>query len=482
MKTIIHLSEKEDPEKEQFFKTEFGESSHFKLCTVSVNYSTTRKELLSAVVEFSDNFTNDMIIYAEDFFGNVERNLWLPSLLEQILISRYTFPKELLRAGREHLMEEMVMGTTVSCEEQDCIRGGITGCLYYRFRVITVWGNILIYSKEDVRELVLRGINIADVVNRARTLSNLPNNYLHQEELAEYAQLLEQKYHSQKNKLRVTILGQKKLKELNCGGILGVNQGSRRDAKLIVLEYQGGEGETIGLLGKGLMFDSGGYHLKSFESMDGMHYDMCGAANVLAVMELLVKNQTKINVMAIIPAVENLIGPEAMKMSDVITTMSGKTVEVVNTDAEGRLVLADAITYAVRQGCKKIVDLATLTYSCMKALGSGYSGVFSNNEALYEEFSKACGRSGEKAWRLPLDECYTRLLRTSTTADLSNYAMNAPAGGSIAAGFLNEFTENTPWLHIDMVGTAVTRSDNKTTATGVMIRSVYELFMLSADQ
>ena len=216
--------------------------------------------------------------------------------------------------------------------------------------------------------------------------------------------------------------------------------------------------------------------MKNMSGMEGMKYDMCGAANLLSVVELLALRKAKVNVLLVIPVVENVISPSACKMGDVITTMSGKTVEIYNTDAEGRLILCDAISYAAKNEVKEILDLATLTYSCQEALGSYVSGIFSNDDEVYNRFLKSVHKSGDKVWRLPLDPIYHKPIRESQTADLVNYVPGYRAGANIAAGFLEEFVpSHIAWIHLDIVGTSVRRQNSeysKTGATGVLIAAI----------
>ena len=227
------------------------------------------------------------------------------------------------------------------------------------------------------------------------------------------------------------------------------------------------------VIGKGLTFDSGGYNLKS--DSYGMKYDMCGGADVLGVMQILAASQAKANVYGIIPTTENLVSDKAYKPQDVITTLSKKTVEIVSTDAEGRLILCDAITYVQQLGVKKIIDLATLTGACVSALGDVYTGVFSNCDEYYDEFVQALQISDEKGWRLPLDPEYFEKLK-STSADFKNSAGKPGGGASVAANFLEAFIEEgTQWLHLDIAGSA---DNDGTGATGAMIRSVVNMINL----
>lgn len=317
--------------------------------------------------------------------------------------------------------------------------------------------------EEEGKEAIRRGSWLGKVKGYARTLGNLPNNYLHTEEMVTYAEKV-----AKDCKMTCRVLGDRELKEMGAGGILAVNQGSRREAAMVVLEYEGAAGEEkIGLVGKGLMFDAGGYHLKSIDGMNGMKYDMCGAAGILETMEFLAKNQVKKNLVAVLMLAENVISPDAVKMGDVITMLSGNTVEVYNTDAEGRLVLADGLTYVQRAGAEKVVDLATLTYGAQSALGDATTALFVNQDAIEEAWKKAAALTGERFWRLPVDETYHQMLLWSQCADFANYAPGKGAAASTAASFLENFIEEgTQWVHLDMVGPSVNRSESDELAQG----------------
>ncbi len=297
----------------------------------------------------------------------------------------------------------------------------------------------------------------------ARSLGNLPANYLGTEEFTAYIRDL-----GADLGVACRILGREELKAQGFGGILAVNRGSAQEPKLAVLTAERGlERPLTALVGKGILFDSGGYHLKSIEAMEGMKFDMCGAANVLEAFEILVREGTKENLMAVLPLAENAIGPEACRMGDVITMGNGCTVEIYNTDAEGRLILADALVYAQQQGAERILDLATLTYSCQAALGDNMTGMFSNDDFVSSGFACAARKAGERVWRLPLDRHYRELLAWSNTADLANYAPGKSAGASVAACFLEEFIqEGVAWIHLDAVGPSVMRGKDDRMAEG----------------
>lgn len=311
--------------------------------------------------------------------------------------------------------------------------------------------------------IVKRGQELGICKGYARTLGNLPNNYLHTEDMVCYARKLAESLRAD-----CQVFDDVKLRKMGCGGLLAVNQGSKREAAMVVLRYEGAPGEElIGLVGKGLMFDSGGYHLKSIDGMNGMKYDMCGAAGILESFEVLVRRKVRKNLVAVLMLAENVISPDAVKMGDVITTLAGKTVEVYNTDAEGRLVLCDGITYVQQQGAKTVLDLATLTYSAQAALGDAVTGLFVNNDLLWKRWMDTARYTGEKFWRLPLDPYYHNLLNWSICADFANYASGKGAGASVAACFLENFVEEgTRWIHLDMVGPSVVRSETEEMAEG----------------
>ena len=303
-----------------------------------------------------------------------------------------------------------------------------------------------------------RGEALGRCKGYARTLGNLPNNYLHTENMASYAGTL-----AKELKISCEIYGDQKLEELGCGGLLAVNQGSRREAAMVVLRYEGAPGtDWTALVGKGLMFDAGGYHLKSIDGMKGMKYDMCGAAEMLEMMEYLVTRKVRKNVMAVLMLAENVINSDAVKMGDVITTLAGKTVEVYNTDAEGRLVLCDGITFAQRMGARTVIDLATLTYSAQSALGDQVVALFGNDREALRTWKETAEVTGEHFWQLPMGP-----IEWSICADFANYAPGRGAGASVAACFLENFVEEgTRWIHLDMVGPSVVRKETDEMAEG----------------
>lgn len=333
---------------------------------------------------------------------------------------------------------------------------------------------LTIIVKEDtekVKEMLSYGYAFGNGTNSARTLVNMPSNLLTATELAQYAIELAQTY-----QFEIEVLEKDTMKQLGMGGILAVNKGSTEPPKMIVLKYQGKEEweDVIGLVGKGITYDSGGYSLKPKDGLVNMKSDMAGAAAVLGAMEIIGEIRPKQNVIAVIPATDNMISGSAMTPDNVITTMSGKTVEVLNTDAEGRLALADAITYAKHHKAKYIVDVATLTGGIIIALGTHTSGAMTNHEMLFEQVLEASHECGERIWRLPIIDLDRERVRKSQMADLNNSP--GREGHAIMAGvFLEAFAEDTPWVHLDIAGTATTSSNSSLGpkgATGVMTRTL----------
>ncbi len=286
-------------------------------------------------------------------------------------------------------------------------------------------------------------------IEYAKEWGNRPANHATPALLGKAAQSLD-KY---KN-ISVDVLGLKEVSKLGMGSFMSVAQGSDQPLRFIVLKYSGAaksEAPTV-LVGKGITFDTGGISLKPGPEMDEMKFDMCGAASVLGTFRALAGLQPKINVVGLIPACENMPSGKAVKPGDVVTSMSGQTIENLNTDAEGRLVLCDALTYAERFKPKAVIDIATLTGACVIALGNLRSGLFSSDEALAKSLLEAGEHSGDPCWRMPLDEEYAEGLK-SNFADMANVA--GRAGGSItAAKFLQKFTAKYPWAHLDIAGTA----------------------------
>ncbi|MFZ3590634.1 leucyl aminopeptidase [Bacillus sp. DJP31] len=343
---------------------------------------------------------------------------------------------------------------------------------------------IIVYTSSDVEE-VEAGLEVGSAygagTNSARTLVNTPPNMLTATDMANYAVELAGKYG-----MEYEILEKEDMEKLGMGALLIVNQGSVEPPKMIVLKYQGKDEWTdvIGLVGKGITYDSGGYSIKPKDGLVGMKTDMGGAAAVLGAMEILGQLKPAQNVVAVIPSTDNMISGNAFKPDDVITAMNGKTIEILNTDAEGRLALADAVTYAKHHGANYLVDVATLTGGVIIALGHDITGAMTNNEELFEKVLLASNEVGEMIWRLPITEKVKERVRKSKVADLNN----SPGrdGHAIFAGaFIGEFAEGTPWVHLDIAGTATSATDydlGPSGATGVMTRTLAAFVELFGEE
>ncbi len=300
----------------------------------------------------------------------------------------------------------------------------------------------------QVEQAIKRGEILARATNRARNLINEPGNRIGPLQLAEQAQETADKFG-----LQVEILTEPEMEDLGMHAVQAVARGSDEPARFVILKHLGasdGQAPSIVLIGKGVTFDAGGISLKPAQSMEEMKADKAGACVVLAAMQAIAQLQLAKNVVGIMPVVENLPGGRAQRPGDVIESMSGKTIEVVNTDAEGRLILADALHYAQRFNPACLIDIATLTGACIVALGKIRAGLFCNNEPLCSTFLEVAERTGEKFWRLPLDAEYRPDL-DSSIADLKNVG-NRWGGAITAAKFLEEFVEGRPWCHLDIAG------------------------------
>jgi leucyl aminopeptidase len=295
-----------------------------------------------------------------------------------------------------------------------------------------------------------------------KDLGNLPPNLCHPSFLAEEAKTLAKEH---KN-LKVEILDEKKLKELGAGAFLAVSQGSEQPPRMIVLNYQGGKKteKPFALVGKGVTFDTGGISIKPAAGMDEMKYDMCGAASVFGTLRAVLELQLPINLVCLLACAENMPSGRATRPGDIVTSMSGQTVEILNTDAEGRLVLCDTLTYAERFKPQAVIDIATLTGACIVALGANTSGLMGNDDTLVQQLLAAGQSADDRAWQLPLFDEYQEQL-DSPFADIAN--IGGPKAGTITAGcFLSRFTKNYHWAHLDIAGTAWVSGGKDKGATG----------------
>jgi leucyl aminopeptidase len=332
----------------------------------------------------------------------------------------------------------------------------------------------------DLEDAVTRGRIVAEAQNFARSLVNEPANVLTPNKVAEAARSMASQYG-----LECQVLDFERMELLGMGALLGVARGSAEPPALIVIRYKPREGKPgphLGLVGKGVTFDSGGISIKPADGMEKMKYDMAGGAAMLGAMRAIAQLKPSIAVTAFIPCVENMPGSRAQRPGDIVTAMSGKTIEVINTDAEGRLILADALTYARKQGCTHLVDAATLTGAVVVALGHLNVGLFANDDGMQERVLGAAKSAGERMWPMPLEDDYKDYLK-SAFADLAN--VGGRWGGAITAAiFLKEFAEDTPWVHLDIAGTAWLDESKPFLAkgpTGLPVRTMVRLAMGWAD-
>jgi len=325
-----------------------------------------------------------------------------------------------------------------------------------------------------------KGRVLAEATNLARDMVNEPGNHMTPGQMADMAKGLAKTYG-----LEISILEREQMQESGMGGLLGVTQGSQQPPKFIILRYQGSDSTDIdlSLVGKGITFDSGGISIKPSEKMGEMKGDMAGGAAVMAAVSAIAQLKPKINVMAIIPAVENMPSGNALKPGDIITATNGKTIEIISTDAEGRLILADALGYANKLGTRLMVDVATLTGSCRIALGDICSGAFGNNQELIDKVLAAGAEAGELIWQMPMYEQYKEQNK-SEVADIKNTG-GRYAGAITAAQFLAEFVGDTPWVHLDIAGPFLSDRERNYLikgATGVAVRTLINLAIALAKE
>jgi leucyl aminopeptidase len=338
-------------------------------------------------------------------------------------------------------------------------------------------GEVILLGEKDeeikwIGDGLRTGEIISEAVYMARNLVNGPSNQVTPTVLAEKAQQIAKDYG-----MEIQVFEVSQAEAMGMGAFVAVAKGSQEPGKFIVLEYNKGKGlDTIALVGKGITFDSGGISIKPSENMDRMKDDMSGAATVLATMQVASKLQLPFHLVGIMPATENLPSGKAYKPGDILKTLSGQTVEVISTDAEGRLILSDALTYSLRYQPKAIIDLATLTGACVIALGDFVIGLFGNDESLLKRIEEASSKTGEKVWRLPLWDEYFEYLK-SDAADFRNVGTRA-AGAIIGAIFLSKFVEKVPWVHLDIAGPASIEKERPYIprgGTGVGVRLLVQL-------
>ena len=330
-------------------------------------------------------------------------------------------------------------------------------------------------ATKEIEEAINEGVEVAKGIIIARNLVNEPSNVIYPETLAEEAIKV-----GKESGFEVEVHGVDKIKALKMEAFYNVAKGSSKEPKLIVMRYFGdkdNKDNVLGLVGKGLTYDSGGYSIKPTDSMLDMKSDMGGAASVIGAMSIIAKRGLKLNVIAVVAACENLISGEAYKPGEVIGTMAGKTIEVVNTDAEGRLTLVDAVHYIItEEKVNEVIDLATLTGAALVALGETTTAVVTNNQNFFEELKSASEYTGDKMWQLPAFDDYKKLIK-SDIADLKN--SGGRFAGTITAGlFIEAFVQDKPWLHLDIAGTAWTSKNSNLGVkggTGAPVHTLYEL-------
>ncbi|KHE67611.1 leucyl aminopeptidase [Halobacillus sp. BBL2006] len=331
----------------------------------------------------------------------------------------------------------------------------------------------LVYEGDErvLSDALKKGYALAEGVNTARRLVHLPANILTPTELAEFARTL-----AEDHEFEIDVLDKEDMEKLGMGALLAVNQGSVEPPKMIVLRYQGLDNweDVTAFVGKGITYDTGGYSIKTKTGMPGMKGDMGGAAAVLGAMDTIGRLKPKKNVLAVIPSSDNMISGEAFKPDDVISSMSGKTIEVLNTDAEGRLALADGVTYAKSEKAERIFDVATLTGGVVTALGSWMTGAMTNDQILFAELQSIAEDMGEPIWQLPYNDDYKAQVRKSEIADLNN-SPTRKAHAIMGGAFVGAFVEDTPWVHLDIAGTSIAESSHDLGPkgpTGVMAKTL----------
>ena len=338
----------------------------------------------------------------------------------------------------------------------------------------------LLTSKKDAQKVIKTSMVISDAVRFTRDVAHLPPNECPPKKLAEIAKQI-----SNQNKIKCTVFSKNEIKSKGMGGVTAVGQGSKNEPRFIILEYKNGKKEqkpTL-LVGKAVTFDTGGISLKPGEKMDEMKFDKCGGCTVLGVMKAISELKLPINVIAIVPSVENMPSGESFRPGDIIKLFNGKTAEILNTDAEGRLILADGLSYGIKHySPSSIMDFATLTGACIVALGTNVAAIVSNNSKLSSKIKKSSSNTSEEVWELPINDDYMDMVK-SKVADIRNIGMGRAAGTITAAAFLANAVGNVPWVHFDIAGTAwiqpstKNKSYNAHGATGFGVRLVVDHLM-----
>lgn len=396
----------------------------------------------------------------------------------ELIIHEALFGKEVAELGAAAVAQALTEGLLLTLHAREPLKREASQRFTLKHVDMVTEGTASLGKPEEWEAGIARGRIVAESVAYARDLTNLPGNDLTPERLAFHAEELASEFD-----LEIEVIDEWTAAEQGMGALLAVGQGSVNPPRMIVIHYSGApeDKETWGIVGKGITFDTGGISLKRAPGMEEMISDMGGAAAVLGAVRAIAELKAEVNIVAVIPAAENMPSDRAFKPGDVLRTMSGYTVEVVNTDAEGRLVLADGMTTAIRRGATRLIDIATLTGAVMAVLGYEATGAITNNEPLMEEVKAASRLAGERIWEMPAYPEFRKALN-SDAADIKNGGVKY--GAASAAGlFIGHFVEGLPWVHLDIAGTAWLerpRGWEPKGATGVMVRTLVELLALRA--
>jgi leucyl aminopeptidase len=431
-----------------------------KISVIPIPGKTIQRVLLAGIGK-KENLTKDTIRFVSGKIGQKAREL---KLSEFSIISPPSFVTEPISA-----VSQIIEGTKMALYKFEKFKTE---------KVEAVPNLTIIISKSNK---VSKAVKIAEIVAEGaiftKSIANLPPNECTQTTLANFAKKM-----SKKNKMKCSIISEPELKKKGFGGISAVGQGSSNQPKLIILEHNRGRknDKPIVLVGKAVTFDTGGISLKPGAAMDEMKFDKCGGCTVLGIMKSISELKLPINVVGIVPSVENMPGGESYRPGDIIKLYSGKTAEILNTDAEGRLILADALSYGEKNySPKAIIDFATLTGACIVALGTNVAAIVSNDEKLTKKINDSSKRTTEEVWELPLNQDYMDMIK-SDVADMKNVGIGRAAGTITAAAFLKNAIEKTPWAHIDIAGVAWTqgatkeKSYNPKGATGFGVRLILD--------
>ena len=422
------------------------------------------EKILIAGLGKKNKITSDII---RDVAGNVTKKIHDLGIKEfSIILPEKTSIKN------ETLISSIIEGANLSLYDFDLFRKEKNKSKEPDLTLLT--------SEKNAQKVVKTYMIISDAVRFTRDVANLPPNECPPEKLGDIAKKI-----ASQNKIKCTIFTKKEIKSKGLGGVTAVGQGSKNEPRFIILEYRNGKKEQkpILLVGKAVTFDTGGISLKPGEKMDEMKFDKCGGCTVLGIMKAISELKLSINVVAIIPSVENMPGGEAYRPGDIIKLFSGKTAEILNTDAEGRLILADGLAYGIKHyQPSSVMDFATLTGACIVALGTNVAAIVSNNSKLTSKIKKSSSITSEEVWELPINDDYMDMVK-SKIADIRNIGVGRAAGTITAAAFLANAVGNVPWVHFDIAGTAwiqpstKNKSYNANGATGFGVRLVVDHLM-----